>query len=52
MRIECIPEGTVALAIILDDLDHPLFSDFNHWVAWNIPCTNTIPGALRGHQYG
>ena len=46
LRIECIPEGTVSFAIILDDLDHPLFSEFNHWVAWNIPCTDIIPGAL------
>jgi len=47
LKIECIPEGTVSLAIILDDLDHPIFREFNHWVAWNIPCTNIIPGAIR-----
>ncbi len=46
LRIESIPQGTVSFAIILDDLDHPLFSEFNHWVAWNIPRTDIIPGAL------
>ena len=47
LKIEGIPEGTVSLAIILDDLDHPIFREFNHWVAWNIPCTGIIPGALH-----
>ena len=47
IKIECIPEGTVSIAIILDDLDHPVFPEFNHWIAWNIPCTDIIPGALQ-----
>ena len=46
LRIEGIPDGTVSIAIILDDLDHPVFSEFNHWLAWNISCTDIIPSAL------
>lgn len=30
----------------MDDLDHPVFKEFNHWVAWNIPCVDVIPGEL------
>ena len=44
--IEGIPVGTVTLAIIMDDLDHPIQPGFNHWVAWNIPPINRIPGGL------
>ena len=47
LKIECIPAGTLSLAVIVDDLDHPIFSEFNHWVAWNIPCTDIIPSALN-----
>ena len=41
-----IPEGTKSLAVIMDDLDHPVFKEFNHWVTWNIPCLEVIPGEL------
>ena len=47
LRLENIPEGTVSLAVLLDDLDHSVFAEFNHWVAWNIPCTDVIPGAIN-----
>ena len=46
IRVEDIPDGTQTLAIILDDLDHPVIPEFNHWIAWNIPCSGIIPGAL------
>ncbi len=46
LKIDGIPEGSISFVIILDDLDHPVFKEFNHWIAWNIPCTDIIPGAL------
>ena len=48
LKIEGIPKGTVTLAVIMDDLDHPVFREFNHWIAWNIPCVNLIPETLPG----
>ena len=48
LKIEDVPEKTVTLAVIMDDLDHPVFREFNHWIAWNIPCVNLIPEALPG----
>ena len=48
LKIEGIPEGTVTLVVIMDDLDHPVFREFNHWIAWNIPGVNLIPEALPG----
>ena len=48
LKIEGIPKEAVTLAVIMDDLDHPVFREFCHWIAWNIPCTDTIPGALPG----
>ena len=41
-----IPEETVSLAIILDDLDVPWKKNFSHWIAWNIPNTEIIPEGL------
>ena len=41
-----IPEASVSLAIVMDDLDHPIISGFNHWLAWNIKSEGRIPGAL------
>ncbi|HEX3038079.1 MAG TPA: YbhB/YbcL family Raf kinase inhibitor-like protein [Oscillospiraceae bacterium] len=37
------------IAITLDDMSHPIFGIYNHWVIWNIPVQDTIPEAiLRG----
>ena len=41
-----IPDGTVSLAIILDDLDVPWKKNYNHWIVWNIPNTAIIPEGL------
>lgn len=55
LRIEGTPEGTVSLAIIMEDLDSPLPPVFDHWLVWNIPGdTVEIPegrlprGAVQG----
>lgn len=45
--IDGLPEGTISLAILMDDLDHPIFNEFNHWIAWNIPCVNEIPKGIE-----
>lgn len=44
--IDEMPEGTVTLAITMDDLDHPIKKGYNHWLAWNIPPVRHIPGSL------
>ncbi|MGN0250226.1 MAG: YbhB/YbcL family Raf kinase inhibitor-like protein [Oliverpabstia sp.] len=36
LYIEDLPAETVTLAIVMDDLDHPIHPEFNHWVAWNL----------------
>lgn len=46
-EIHDMPEGTVSLAIIMDDLDVPFAKEFNHWVAWNIPAGEEIPEGIR-----
>lgn len=33
------------LAVTLEDLSHPM-KDFTHWVMWNFPARNVIPGRL------
>ncbi|GCF93775.1 hypothetical protein NRIC_16660 [Enterococcus florum] len=36
----------VSLAVIMDDIDHPLMGVYNHWLIWNIPPQQTIPEAI------
>lgn len=51
LQIEDIPEETVSMAIIMDDLDVPVVNTFTHWIAWNIPPVSKIPEAIpRGEQ--
>ena len=44
-RLENLPPETEALAVTLEDLSHPL-KGFTHWVAWNLPAGDGIPGNL------
>ncbi len=46
LHIEGIPAETVTLAVVMDDLDHPIWPGFNHWVAWNITPADILPGGL------
>ena len=34
------------IAITLEDIKHPLFKNFTHWVIWNIPASDKIMGAI------
>lgn len=34
------------IAITLEDIKHPLFKNFTHWIIWNIPATSNIIGAI------
>src|SRR5690554_4167401 len=34
------------LAIIMDDLDIPFIKAYNHWLIWNIPKVEIIPGDI------
>lgn len=36
------------LAILLEDIRHPLFKSFTHWLIWNIPAAERITGAIPG----
>lgn len=64
-KLASISAGAKSIAIIMDDLDHPLFGTYNHWVIWNIPPQNSIPeniphgavveplgGAVQGNGFG
>lgn len=65
LELEGIDSHASSIAITLDDVSHPLFPNYNHWVIWNIPVINTIPeavshgmvvenlgGAIQGMSYG
>jgi len=64
MQLTGIDEKAVSIAVIMNDLDHPMPA-YNHWIIWNIPVINIIPanilhgevveelsGALQGIGYG
>jgi Raf kinase inhibitor-like YbhB/YbcL family protein len=42
LAIEDIPEGTTALALIMEDPDAPR-GTWDHWVAYDIPVAGTVP---------
>lgn len=62
--LEGLQPEAKSLAIVLDDLDHPMPA-YNHWVIWNLPVlqeipehipqgetVNTLSGAVQGRGYG
>lgn len=64
LRLSTIDERAKSLAIIMDDMGHPIPA-YNHWVIWDIPVMQTIPaniphgayvkdlgGAIQGRGYG
>lgn len=48
--INDIPENTISLAVVMDDLDVPFRSPFTHWIIWNIPKTEVINEGLPGGE--
>jgi len=44
--IDNLSADAKTVAIIMDDIKHPIFKIFNHWVIWNIPATKIIPAAI------
>lgn len=46
LKICGLPEETVSLVVVFDDLDHPISPGFNHWVGWNIDPVEIIPGGI------
>lgn len=46
--INDLPKDTKTLAIIMDDLDVPFTSEYNHWIIFNIPVLNYIPSGIPG----
>ena len=58
-KIKNLSKQAKSLAIILEDLDHPLIKNFTHWTAWNIKASDTIPenigdrdDIMQGIAYG
>lgn len=43
--LENLSPEAVTLAVTLEDLSHPL-KNFTHWVIWNLPAADKIPGAI------
>jgi hypothetical protein len=41
ITVENVPEGTMTLALIMEDPDAPK-GTFDHWIMWNMPVTKTI----------
>ena len=65
LRLEGIVNTAQSIAITLDDVSHPFFPNYNHWVIWNLPVQQYIPeaiprgkvieelgGAIQGRAYG
>ncbi|MCI9391026.1 MAG: YbhB/YbcL family Raf kinase inhibitor-like protein [Oscillospiraceae bacterium] len=44
--IQNLSPAAKTLAITLEDVSHPLFKNFTHWLIWNIPAVPEIPGSI------
>lgn len=46
-----LTDDTVSIAVIMDDLDHPIMPGYNHWTIWNIEPQSSIPeGVAHGKR--
>lgn len=65
LQLSFVHAKAESIAIIMNDIDHPIFPKYNHWVIWNLPVTDIIPeniphgpelsafgGAVQGMGYG
>ena len=43
--LENLSTEAVTLAVTLEDMSHPR-KNFTHWVIWNLPAADCIPGAI------
>ena len=46
LSLKDVPDNTVSLAVVMDDLDVPFQKEFTHWIIWNIPKTDVIPEGI------
>lgn len=46
-KIKNLSPEAKTLIITLEDTSHPI-KDFTHWVIWNIPATEHVPGSIPG----
>lgn len=46
LHVAGLLKEAVLLVITMDDLGHPIFPGYNHWVAWNLPAIHVVPGGL------
>ena len=44
--LENLSPRAKTVAITLEDMKHPLFRNFTHWIIWNIPASKNIIGAI------
>jgi len=44
--IKNLSSAAKTLAVTLEDIRHPLFKSFTHWLIWNIPAAEKIAGAI------
>ena len=45
-QVRGLPQGTAAMALVLEDASHPLFRNYTHWLIWDLPPSEEIPGAI------
>ena len=46
IQLSELTDDVVSLAVIMDDIDHPLMGVYNHWIIWNLPPQQVIPEAI------
>ncbi|EOH76795.1 YbhB/YbcL family Raf kinase inhibitor-like protein [Enterococcus malodoratus] len=51
LKLSSLAKEAVSIAVIVDDVDHPLVGVYNHWLIWNVPVQEVIPAKIpQGEQ--
>lgn len=50
LHIEGLTSDAVSIAVIMDDLNHPI-KNYNHWVIWNISPISTISRSIPAGDF-
>lgn len=51
LHIHGLQKNGVSIAITMDDASHPLFPNYNHWVIWNLPVQELVPGGISKGEF-
>ena len=50
-EIKNLSPAAKTISITMDDIEHPIFGVYNHWLIWNLPAEKTIPEDIPAGKF-